>query len=314
MTFALGAAAAGRARIRRAPARASRTARRRRPRRPMPPGSHARPASPRTPSPGGSPRPRRSGERGEWRAARPPGPEPASFSLDNLAGKAPRSGCSEARTGRRGSAAATAHPCGYGRRLERQAGAGRERDVHARRERRRLGRIRAASAGASFVGGASQATATTTASGIATSPRFVANTTAGRFTATATLAAARARRPSCCATCRAAAHGHGGRGGERVGGDGRSLPDPARGHRHRRRREPGAGRASCTFSAPAARPERHVRGLGARTVRVRTNAAGIAVAPVFTANGAPGGYVVKATAGHAAWRRSRSSTSRRSSE
>ena len=43
-----------------------------------------------------------------------------------------------------------------------------------------------ASAGASFVGGSSQATETTDASGLATSPRFGANTTAGRFTATAT--------------------------------------------------------------------------------------------------------------------------------
>ena len=43
-----------------------------------------------------------------------------------------------------------------------------------------------ASAGASFVGGSSQATETTDASGIATSPRFSANTTAGRFSATAT--------------------------------------------------------------------------------------------------------------------------------
>jgi len=42
------------------------------------------------------------------------------------------------------------------------------------------------SAGASFVGGASQVTEATDASGTATSPRFTAGTTAGRFTATAT--------------------------------------------------------------------------------------------------------------------------------
>src|SRR5262249_19492290 len=42
------------------------------------------------------------------------------------------------------------------------------------------------SAGASFVGGSNQVTETTDASGIATSPRFTANTTPGRFAATAT--------------------------------------------------------------------------------------------------------------------------------
>src|SRR6185312_8862686 len=44
------------------------------------------------------------------------------------------------------------------------------------------------SAGASFPGGSTQATETTDASGIATSPRFDANTTAGTFTATAAVA------------------------------------------------------------------------------------------------------------------------------
>ncbi|MDX6465621.1 MAG: hypothetical protein QOI27_661 [Gaiellaceae bacterium] len=43
-------------------------------------------------------------------------------------------------------------------------------------------------AGASFVGGGAQATATTNASGIATSPAIVANSTPGRFSATAAVA------------------------------------------------------------------------------------------------------------------------------
>ena len=46
----------------------------------------------------------------------------------------------------------------------------------------------AGSAGASFPGGSTQATETTNASGVATSPRFDANTTAGTFTATAAVA------------------------------------------------------------------------------------------------------------------------------
>ena len=37
----------------------------------------------------------------------------------------------------------------------------------------------------------------------------------------------------------------------------------------------------------------------ADTVKVKTNACGIAVAPAFTANDTHGGYIVKATVGHA---------------
>src|SRR5580700_3537721 len=44
------------------------------------------------------------------------------------------------------------------------------------------------SAGASFTGGGTQATATTSASGVASSPLLTANSTAGSFTATATVA------------------------------------------------------------------------------------------------------------------------------
>jgi hypothetical protein len=35
------------------------------------------------------------------------------------------------------------------------------------------------------------------------------------------------------------------------------------------------------------------------TVKVKTNACGIAVAPAFTANHLPGGYIVKASVKHA---------------
>ena len=77
---------------------------------------------------------------------------------------------------------------GEAARRQRQAVAGSDRDVHARlrHKRRRAGAGGSAGAGASFADGSSQATETTDASGVATSPRFSANTTAGRFTATAT--------------------------------------------------------------------------------------------------------------------------------
>jgi hypothetical protein len=57
--------------------------------------------------------------------------------------------------------------------------------------------------------------------------------------------------------------------------------------------------AVVTFSAPTHGPSGTFgRGQTARTrtVRVRTNAAGIAVAPVFVANRSPGGFIVTATA------------------
>ena len=60
--------------------------------------------------------------------------------------------------------------------------------------------------------------------------------------------------------------------------------------------------AIVTFSAPGRGPSgiftrsHHSR---SRIVRIRTNAAGVAVAPAFTANRQPGGYVVKAIVRHA---------------
>jgi hypothetical protein len=154
-----------------------------------------------------------------------------------------------------------------------------------------------AGAGASFSGGASQATATTLASGIATSPRLAANTTAGSFVAVASVAdSARtasfqlrniAGPPTALAAGAASSESVavGARFPVRLAvtvsdADGNAV----------------AG-VVVTFAAPSG-------GAGgsfgrARSVGVRTNAAGIAVAPPFTAGGTPGGYVVEATAGHA---------------
>ncbi len=90
-------------------------------------------------------------------------------------------------------------------------------------------------------------------------------------------------------------------GGERV-------PDPPRGHRHRRRQEPGAGRARhllrpgrrgqrrASRSAPGGSHHHRAHVSHSRTVKVKTGACGIAVAPPFTASAQPGGYVVEASA------------------
>jgi hypothetical protein len=62
---------------------------------------------------------------------------------------------------------------------------------------------------------------------------------------------------------------------------------------------PRAG-ASGRFTVDSAIPHRRRLRVSHRsTVKVRANACGIAVAPVFTAGAARGGYVVEASAGHA---------------
>jgi hypothetical protein len=154
-----------------------------------------------------------------------------------------------------------------------------------------------AGAGASFSGGASQATATTLASGIATSPRLAANATAGSFVAVASVngsartASFQLRNIAGPPTALAA----GAASSESVAVGARfpirlavTVSD-ADGN-------PVAG-VVVTFAAPS-------DGAGgrfgrARSVGVRTNNAGIAVAPPFTADGTAGGYVVEAKAGHA---------------
>jgi protocatechuate 3,4-dioxygenase beta subunit len=152
----------------------------------------------------------------------------------------------------------------------------------------------AGGAGASFVGGGTQATVVTDAYGLATSPSFRAGSTAGRFTATATLAgvgeplsfALRNLAGKPAAIVAGVAASESARVASRFPirlavtvADANN--NPVRG-------------ARVTFTAPTHGPSGHFA-KGARTVRVLTNASGIAVAPSFTAGRAAGGYVVTAT-------------------
>jgi hypothetical protein len=183
----------------------------------------------------------------------------------------------------------------------------------------------ATAASSSFAGGGTQATATTEASGLATSPALTANTAAGSFTATAALAS-----------------GDGG-GSEGTGRTGGPIVTPVSFSLSNlagkpTRITPGVGStqstltgtpfpirlavtvtdaeknpvsgALITFSAPAAgtsgRFTVHSRGPRHRAhvshphiVKVKTGACGIAVAPAFTADDTQGGYIVKATVEHA---------------
>ncbi len=178
-----------------------------------------------------------------------------------------------------------------------------------------------AAAGASFAGGGAEATATTDASGLASSPAFTANTTAGSFTATASVG------------------GGGGSGAESAGKAGAPAVTPVSFSLSNLAGEPtkiapGVGStqstpagsafpirlavtvtdadknpvpgALVTFFAPAAGGRFTLRSHGSRrhrarvsyahTVKVKTGTCGIAVAPVFTAGRRPGGYIVKASA------------------
>jgi hypothetical protein len=179
------------------------------------------------------------------------------------------------------------------------------------------------SAGASFAGAGAQATATTGANGVASSPLFSANSTAGSVTATASVSSG------------------GGGGNESAGKGGEPTVTPVSFTLSNLAGKPatltpGVGStqstiagtpfsirlavtvidaqknpvpgALITFSAPThgasgrftvhARGSRHhrVRVSHPHTVKVKTSACGIAVAPAFTANVTQGGYIVKASA------------------
>jgi len=183
-------------------------------------------------------------------------------------------------------------------------------------------------AGASFVGGATQASATTNTSGVATSPPLVASAVAGRFTATAAVSGAGG------ATGSAAGAGDGASSAaiqtsfalasvagapakittgvaatESTGvGTGFPIRLAVTVSDAEKNLVPGA---RVRFAAPASGPSgsftlhpggaHHDRRRVShpRTVEVRTDACGVALAPLFVAGDRQGGYIVKATAGHA---------------
>ena len=153
-----------------------------------------------------------------------------------------------------------------------------------------------AGAGATFVDGTSQETATTNRQGYASSPPLIANSTSGQFTATAQLAGdthavaySLHNRPGRPATVTA-----GAASGEStlVGG---SFRIPLAVTVTDEEGNPVAG-ATVTFTAPTRGPSARFRRVS-RVVRVKTDVKGVAVAPRLTANQQSGGYVVTAQAG-----------------
>ncbi len=166
-----------------------------------------------------------------------------------------------------------------------------------------------AGAGATFPGAGTQASATTGATGLASSPPLTAGGTAGSFTATATVSG---KEPVSFSLANLA-----GQPAKLTPGVGSTQAAPAGSPfairlavtvtDAQKNLVPGA---LITFSAPLAgasgRFTVHARGPHHRirvshpyTVKVRTDACGVAVAPAFTANDVQGGYVVRANVKHA---------------
>jgi protocatechuate 3,4-dioxygenase beta subunit len=184
----------------------------------------------------------------------------------------------------------------------------------------------AAAASASFAGGGTQATATTDASGLATSPPFTANTATGSFTATAAFSSGgggesenpgKARAPTVTPVSFSLSNLAGnpaklttGVGSTQTTPTGSVFPIRLAVTVTDEEKNPVPG-ALIAFSAPTAgasgRFTVHSRGSRRHrahvshphTVKVKTDACGIAVAPAFTADDTPGGYIVEATVKHA---------------
>ena len=151
-------------------------------------------------------------------------------------------------------------------------------------------------AGASFVGGGSQAVVLADANGVAAAPALVANTTAGDFTVTASATGASGS-ASFTLLNRAAAPATATAGAA-------SVESTDVGSRFRvplvvtvadRYGNPVSG-ATVVFRAPARGASgRFLRGgRSSNAVSMKTDDKGIAVAPPFTANGKTGGYLVAA--------------------
>jgi protocatechuate 3,4-dioxygenase beta subunit len=152
-------------------------------------------------------------------------------------------------------------------------------------------------AGATFAGGAAQATVTTDASGTASTPALVAGTVSGRFHVVATTPAARGSLtfgfrvlPGRPATIVAgAASGESATVHTRFAVRLAVTVTDAHGN--------AVAGARVVFAVPARGASARFARTHAYRVTVTTDAHGVAVAPALVANGKPGGYAATATAG-----------------
>jgi hypothetical protein len=168
-------------------------------------------------------------------------------------------------------------------------------------------------AGASFTGGSAQAIATTNAAGVATSPPLTANAGAGSFLASAAISSASSASPYPAPAPVAFSLKNlagkpqlisAGVGATQFAALGQAFPIRLAVSVTDAQRNPVPG-APVTFSAPTRPPSgrflvhSHRRLRASSRVQVRSDGCGVALAPVFTAGQTAGGYVVKASVGHA---------------
>jgi protocatechuate 3,4-dioxygenase beta subunit len=223
--------------------------------------------------------------------------EPASFELMNLPGKGERL----TTVGKSKRSATVDHH--YGQRLRVLVRDASGSPVVGASVTFTLGAAGAggggSGAGASFSDGAATATATTGVHGIATSPQVTASSVAGTFTATATAT-------TTTSTARFTLTNVAGKPATIIAGVGAAesaqagarfaIPlavtvSDAHGNK--------VAGALVTFTAPTSGPSgSFATAAHPRSVTVRTDSSGIAVAPPFTANAQPGGYAVIARVRH----------------
>jgi adhesin/invasin len=148
---------------------------------------------------------------------------------------------------------------------------------------------------ATFVGGSTQATELTDATGRATSPALLANDVAGRLTATATTSGTtQAATFSLRNLAGKATTVTAGVAASARATTGAALPVRLAVTVKDDDDNPVWG-VTVTFAAPVRGPSGRFGAHKSRTVQVKTNTDGIAVAPVFKANAKVGGYVVRAS-------------------
>ncbi|HEX5267771.1 MAG TPA: hypothetical protein VFW24_13455 [Acidimicrobiales bacterium] len=149
-------------------------------------------------------------------------------------------------------------------------------------------------AGATFNPGGGTATEPTTSSGIATSPVLDANQVAGSFSASAStpgITGTAAYQLTNLASAPAAISP--GSGSSQATPVNKPFPVPLSVTVTDAQKNPVTG-ASVSFRAPGHGASGTFAG-GGTTVTVPTDSSGVAVAPTFTANGTPGGYIVTAS-------------------
>jgi protocatechuate 3,4-dioxygenase beta subunit len=221
--------------------------------------------------------------------------EPVSFTLVNLAGRAPAiTGIGNPRRSARVDA-------NYARPLQVKVRDGSGKPLQGVSVAFALGASGGAgsastAAGATFIGGSGQATEVTDASGVATSPRMTANGTAGTFTATATTTGTtKAASFALHNLPRSPASIMAGVASSESTVVGTRFPVRLAVTVSDKNGNAVAG-VTVRFTAPGHGASGRFNGTK-RMVAIRTDAKGVAVARRFIANRTAGGYVVSASAG-----------------